>query len=468
MSTRARQLLIEYARRRRRILLAATAVLIVAASGVALSVGNAATIDDAVPVNDTIVSDLKAAASACPALTAARLAAQVMASTGFKATPAGGIAGLSAAQWSVWRPGDSASPADSASSILALAHMTCDLVGQIRVAQVPGEPWRLAVAANRSSVAAVRAAGGVPTDIASYVDDVETYARFYASQTAFGGLGTVPTSGAPQNLAGPASTPVPTPSASPSPSHSPNRISSGPTDPDPRKSSPATTTKPPVRIDYASFTGTSGLALNGAAHVSGGQLNLAAGSQQAASAWSATPIDPGRSFSTSFTFVISNITDGLAFVLQSAAPTALGNTGGGLGYGSLPGDSAKQIAPSLAIEFDTWDNSPDGFDPAGHQHIAVTSNGDITQHLVWGDPGFSMWGSGPVYVWITYAAPTRALAVFASQTANRPANALFTYTVNLASVVGTKPTYAGFTGGTGLTSITDAQEAITRWAMTTG
>jgi hypothetical protein len=56
---------------------------------------------------------------------------------------------------------------------------------------------------------------------------------------------------------------------------------------------------------------------------------------------------------------------GLAFVLQTASPAALGNGSSGLGYGGL--------LPALAVEFDTWADAALG-DP-GDNHVAVMARG---------------------------------------------------------------------------------------------
>jgi hypothetical protein len=60
--------------------------------------------------------------------------------------------------------------------------------------------------------------------------------------------------------------------------------------------------------------------------------------------------------------------DGMAFVLQPIC-SGLGGVGGGIGY--------LGISPSLAIEFDTWQNG-DVNDPA-QDHIALMKNG-VTNH----------------------------------------------------------------------------------------
>jgi hypothetical protein len=56
--------------------------------------------------------------------------------------------------------------------------------------------------------------------------------------------------------------------------------------------------------------------------------------------------------------------DGIAFVMQPNS-TGLGISGGGIGY--------MGISPSIAVEYDTWQNDDPYYD-----HIAVHKNGDIT------------------------------------------------------------------------------------------
>jgi Legume lectin domain len=94
----------------------------------------------------------------------------------------------------------------------------------------------------------------------------------------------------------------------------------------------------------------------------------------------------------------------------------------------------------------------------------VTTNGDITRHLIWRDPGFDMAGDQPVYVWIAYDAAAHTLTLFAGQTSTRPAAPLWTYPMNLRTLIGNDRAYAGFTGGTGLTNLTDPRESILSWS----
>lgn len=447
----------------RRVLVTSAVALLVGTAGwVTLGVSNAATGDDAVAVGPELAEAFSTAARSCSALTPARLAAQVMATTRFQPTPEGGIGGLTAAQWKTWSPFSGASPGDASASVLALAHLTCDQIGQVRVQDVPGDPWRLAVAALRSSVAAVRTADGIPAGVAAFVGQVDAYVAYYDLQPGLG-----------ERAAPAPATPTATATGTAPPSANPT--STATPSPTPTSTAPPTAVAPsstgmyslpdPVRFSHNSFQTATMLRLNGSARVADAKLHLAAGSEQAGSAWSTSTIDPTRSFATTFVAEITKITDGVAFVVQKEAPDALGGFGGGLGYGARPGDPPVHIAPSVAVELDTWDNSPDGFDPAGHQHIAVTTNGDITQHLAWGDPGFSMYGSGPVRVWIAYDAGQHVLTVHASQASAMPASPLFSLPIDLAAVLGSGRAYVGFTGGTGLTSITDAEESILSWTF---
>lgn len=432
-------------------------LMLIVVTGLTLAARRGTTVDPA-PLTGTLVTALTEAAMSCPALTPARLAGQVMATTGFTPTREGGVGGLSAEQWETWKPDDADTPDDARSSLLALARLTCDMVGQVRAAAVDGDSWRLAVAALRSSVDEVVTTRGVPERLSGFMAEVDRFTTWYAIAL------------------GPAS-PQPNLESAPVPSVSPS-LSSPSSSPTPTRTAarPGTTSKPPaviapppVRIGQTTFTSASGLRLNGSAQVSGGRLNLTTGLDQAGSAWSTTTIETNRSLTASFTAVISQPTDGLALVIQAEGPAALGGRGGGIGYGARPADSpADQIRPSVAIELDTWDNSPDGYDPAGRQHIAVTTNGDITKHLVWGDPGIDMRSNTPVYVWLTYDVTTHRLTVYGGSTTTRPATPVLTLTLNLRGVLGAAQAHIGFTAATGRTNLTESRESILAWSVVSG
>lgn len=451
---------------RLRVVVAVAGVAVLSTITSVVLVAEGATVgDEAVPLTDARREALATAAQSCPALTPARLAGQIMATTGFSTE--GGIAGLTDAEWETWKPWDDAAPDDEAANILALAHLTCDLVGNLRQDGFPGDQWPLAVAAFASSLADVRTAGGVPAAVADYVERVEAYTDWYAEQLE--GPRSSPTTTAPvtgtPTTSSPASTPaattattteVTTPPATSSTRSNPTTVSV-----------PATTTAPPaaalLSLDYARFDDASGLYLNGSARIANGRLELTTGLQQAGSAWARTTIDTQKSFTTSFSAVISVPTDGLALVVQAQGPTAVGGAGGGIGYGGLIDEDPPsfRIRPSVAIEIDTWPNSR--WDPPA-QHLAVVTDGDVMQHHAWADPGFDMRNNQPFYVWVTYEARTHRLSVYASTSGSRPASPLFTHVIDLRDHLGTDRAYLGLTAGTGQTNLTNSSETVLSWS----
>lgn len=145
------------------------------------------------------------AASACPALTPARLAGQVMVASNFGDEPvpemrdggAAGVAALTPEQWRQHAPWPGAEPTDRAAAITALAHAVCQLVGQSRALKIDEDPWRVALAAHRRGMDQVIVAGGIPDNAKAYVDTVERYAAWYSLQATFGPAASAPTGAHP-------------------------------------------------------------------------------------------------------------------------------------------------------------------------------------------------------------------------------------------------------------------------------
>ncbi|MGW0218517.1 ricin-type beta-trefoil lectin domain protein [Micromonospora chokoriensis] len=142
------------------------------------------------------------AGHACPALTSARLAGQLMVESELdpavaRTTSGGrGIAGLTDEQWRQWAPWPGAQREDTAASVLALAHLMCNLVGQVRASGVDGDAWRLALGAFLSGVATVREAGRVPGKANDYVAQAGKYAAYYESLPQFASAGSTAFTGA--------------------------------------------------------------------------------------------------------------------------------------------------------------------------------------------------------------------------------------------------------------------------------
>jgi len=245
------------------ILVAATVVAFV---GLALwdrGVGEAETAPDPVAVDSSLAAYLIESAESCPDLSPARLAGQIMATTGFESTEAGGIAGLTEAEWDVWAPWADASPADRRPSVLALAHLTCDFIGRIRVSGVPGDRWQLAVAAWQSSLEAVKEAGGIPPSVSAFVERASAYADYYARQPLLGGTPVAttaaPTTDPPPPTTAPNPTDVPTPDgtgSTPGQGSTPTSASSSPAGPAPTTTQPAVSTGPTpgTFLGYVRFT----------------------------------------------------------------------------------------------------------------------------------------------------------------------------------------------------------------------
>ncbi len=89
---------------------------------------------------------------------------------------------------------------------------------------------------------------------------------------------------------------------------------------------------------------------------------------QTGSVWYLDKVDIGSGFDLYFDIYLgcqdANGADGMAFVLQQVS-TSVGTAGEGLGY--------LGVTPSLAVEFDTWQN-PNRNDPV-YDHMAIMANG---------------------------------------------------------------------------------------------
>jgi hypothetical protein len=126
---------------------------------------------------------------------------------------------------------------------------------------------------------------------------------------------------------------------------------------------------------FSSFNSTAGLNVVGSAASSSNDLLLTPADYfDTGGAWATAKQNIQEGFETTFRFGINELGgftddqgnpggDGFAFVIQNASPTALGNYGEEMGYGG--------IANSVAVEFDTYQNS---YDPNGN-HVSVHTAG---------------------------------------------------------------------------------------------
>ena len=206
-------------------------------------------------------------------------------------------------------------------------------------------------------------------------------------------------------------------------------------------------------VDFRSFNGASKmLDRNGSADIliSGRQhqrvLRLTTGGyRQAGSAWAKSKIDLSQSFESTFKVYLHHAApgaDGIAFLVQTDGPRALGGWGGGIGY--------RGIKHSVAVEFDTFKNSADqgSTDPDGN-HLAVVLGGNPDVHAAIGTPSIALYGK-PFQARVSYDAATQNLSVYVKALrAGATEELVLQHTVDLAAAAGGSSAWIGFTGGTG-------------------
>ncbi len=204
----------------------------------------------------------------------------------------------------------------------------------------------------------------------------------------------------------------------------------------------------------AGFSTSAHMQFNGSTSLNGtGLLLTNGGSNEAGSAFFTTPMDI-RSFTTDFTFQLSNATaDGMTFTIQNsgAGVTALGAIGGSLGYGGT-----TKIGNSLAIKFDIYNNSGEGSDTTG-----LYKNGanptipavDITSS------GIVLKSGDTIAAHITYDGTTLAMTLTDMVTGKTYTNS---WGINIPATVGANTAFVGFTGGTGGAT---ASQKIETWTF---
>ena len=208
------------------------------------------------------------------------------------------------------------------------------------------------------------------------------------------------------------------------------------------------------------FAGATTLTLNGGATISGTRLRLTdGGTNEARSAFFTTLVNV-QSFTNDFSFQLTSPNgDGFTFTIQNSGLTALGPSGGGLGYGPDQPTKPPGIGKSVAVKFDLTSNYGEGNDSTG-----MYTNGasptfpaiDMTSS------GVNLHSGDVMNVHMTYDGTTLAMTI-TDATAGKSFTA--SWAVNIPSVVGASSAYAGFTAGTG--SLTATQEILT-WAYSSG
>jgi len=222
-------------------------------------------------------------------------------------------------------------------------------------------------------------------------------------------------------------------------------------------------------INYGSGFTAAGLTLNGVAALNGTRLRLTnSGANQAGTGWFSTPVSVS-SFTTDFTFQLGAIGtsaygNGITFVIQNAGPSAIGPTGGGLGYGpdnvtNASSSANTPIGKSVAIKFDIINNAGEGTNSTG-----LYQNGSSpTMPAVTLGGGVNLRSGDTFKAHITYDGTTLTLAL--TDQVNTTQTFTTSWTVNIPSVVGGSTAYVGFTGGTGGSV---ANQDVITWTYSSG
>jgi outer membrane protein assembly factor BamB len=204
----------------------------------------------------------------------------------------------------------------------------------------------------------------------------------------------------------------------------------------------------PITFYYKTFSDNGLLVFNGAARIDTGRLLVCPNGSGFGSVFNKNMVSLAnhRSFSTYFAFQFTSPAnggaDGMVFTLQTDANSA-GTSGGGLGY--------QGISPSVAVEFDTYDNSETVGGVNGENHVAIEFNGVLSQAISVSAPmdldGGGAGAGGPVcYAWIDYDGAY--LDVYLTTDKANKGAPILSYPIDLESRLGAD-VYAGFTAATG-------------------
>jgi hypothetical protein len=201
------------------------------------------------------------------------------------------------------------------------------------------------------------------------------------------------------------------------------------------------------------------------------QLTDATTSNEAGSAFWTTPVNV-QNFTNVFTFQLTNPNaDGFTFTIQNVGATAIGGSGGSLGY------AGAGMGSSVAVKFDLYSNAGEGNNSTGLYTNGATptvpattlAGAACTAAAPCPSPttepaGVPNLHSGDVMqVQMTYNGTTLTMTIMDTTT---PANTFtISWPINIPATVGGNTAYVGFTGGTGgQTAIQD----IVAWTYEVG
>lgn len=172
---------------------------------------------------------------------------------------------------------------------------------------------------------------------------------------------------------------------------------------------------------------------------------------QAGSAFITEKVSVAGGFCSSFVFRMTDAggagdsdgpgADGLVFVVQNSANTALGDAGGGLGYSG--------IAQSVGAEFDTYFNDGAPINDPNGNHVGIDLSGSVDSAVTNQDLPDRLNNGALWYAWVTYSQGTQRLEVRLSTSNVIPIEPAVSLNVNLQDVLGSEDAFVGFTAATG-------------------
>jgi hypothetical protein len=189
------------------------------------------------------------------------------------------------------------------------------------------------------------------------------------------------------------------------------------------------------------FPNSTGLTLNGGASVPSlsGRLRLTdGGTGEARSAFTTVAVN-ASAFVNDFLFQLTNPSaDGFTFAIQNKANTAVGTSGGGLGYGSNSPTGTGGIPTSIAIKFAFFNSNSTGLITNGAFPGSVSI--DMT------NSGIDLHNGHVFAMHVTYDGATLVWTVTDTVTGKSFSTSA---AVNIPTVIGAQTAFVGFTGGTG-------------------
>jgi hypothetical protein len=199
-------------------------------------------------------------------------------------------------------------------------------------------------------------------------------------------------------------------------------------------------------IDFSNGFTSGSVVLVGRAKLSSTDVRLTDGGvTEAGAAWYPTKVNV-QSFATDFMLQqrpgTSPVADGLTFAIQGVGTTALGTSGGGIGYGAQPTGGTGGIPNSVAVKFALFNNGK------CNNCTGLYTNGasPVTPEITLGG-GVNLQSFDTFAVHISYDGTTLTMTI--TDTVDNSKTFTTSWPIDIPTTVGGNTAFVGFTGGTG-------------------